>query len=279
MLNKCGNFTPVYGIMSVKASLCSIENPHVNATCDSTSWAVEYQSLPLYVLEGGRWGLEVPVFLGQYLLDEPVPVEVVSTKKSAMTRRVWREGETVCIYLLYYDDSYVKIGVSAIQNVVVRMYQQAPLLGAVAAVITLKRNFESEAIEREIVAGLSEKRLHTRWPGIEKVIKIWSRPRELFCEDIDEVFGGLCRAVWDYACEKIGEPIHPPGRYWFTPGNGEVPPAKARVVKGSKIRLRALPNGLFEVISSQSTLDGGYARYATAYRALDKWMFRVVKDE
>jgi len=231
------------------------------------------------MLEGGFRGLEVLVFLGQHLLDEPVPVEVVGTKKSVMVRRAWRDGETVCIYLLYYDDSYIKIGVSAVHNVVVRMYQQAPLLGAVAAVITLKRNFKPEAIEEEIVAGLSEKRLYTRWPGIERVIKIWSRPRELACEDVDEVFGGLCRAVWDYACEKIGEPIHPPGKYWFTPKTGEVPPTKAKVLRGSRIRLRALPNGLFEVTSSQSTLDGGYARYAATYRVLDKWMFRVVKDE
>ncbi len=250
---------------------------------------LEFPYRPISSIEGGEVGFSIRPMIGTHVLGE-VEVEIVGRHEQTPPRG-FEKTDIVCVYLLYYGDDYIKVGTSRLENVVARMFCQAPLLGVIAVVIGLNKAIPHEFLEEAIIERLKTGNVKTKRPSLEEVVKVWNevlRPSSSLREKLERVederdpmviLGSICEVAWDVAT-GFGEPLYDIASHWFIPKFPEesLPPPLRGGLKG-RVKLRAYPNGLLGVFTGQSDLLGGAVWFTCDYGSLSNCEFEVVSRE
>jgi len=188
-----------------------------------------FENIPLEALENGFEALRLNPFIGPYALPygEELIVELRLNKFEPEKYR--KAGTILAIYLLHYG-RFVKVGSSTINNVVIRMYSQAPLIGMIASLVILKQSKNANKIDNEIKRELLKKpagnleklektiEIVTTKHSINRIVKSWldqSKDKMDYLKELQE----LSRRIWDFIIRKkesFSEPLYRAGLHWFT---------------------------------------------------------------
>gem|GEM_PF-2478160 len=294
---------------SMEVGLHTKRNPHPSALNRQCGFKgrILYNRISLEFIAGGERAFAIipeidGVPLVNYVTIRKMDLASLQKRRGDFySRQPGKRGDVICSYALFYptkDELMVKIGNSSIENCVIRMYQQVPVVAVVSEIVVLKNDMiDREMLDTQLAQELKQKfptkdlKIRTR-TSKETISKSWKFVARLKSSGIiDE----LLEQGSELACEvsnilsKLGQVISPdPGYAWFSSlGTLSERDIELLVTRGylsdwqssRLLKLRHLPNGFFHAVLSAKGVNGQAVEGFLTYDDLKNVYFEVIGNE